>query len=41
MERSVLFPSAKIVLQLLQASVMKNVMNSIRVGVFAVSVIEM
>jgi len=41
MERSVLFPSAEIVLQLLQTSILKNVMNSTKVGVFAVSVIEM
>jgi len=41
MERSVSFPFAKMVLQLLQTSVMKNVMNSTKVGVFAVSVIQM
>jgi hypothetical protein len=41
MERSILFPSANMVLQLLQASVMKNVMYSTEIGVFAVNVIEM
>jgi len=40
MEKSILFPSTKMVLQLLQTSVMKNVTNSTKVGVFAVSVIE-